>query len=186
VPWPPSLESGLSRACPLAPPPPHGASRYPARTSSPIVRAPLSTPGSAQTPCPPPTSCLSVARGWAPRPFTRPSPPLAMVARAGLREAAPVAEMAALKIGCVCAQRAGHTGTHADEGGIFASGRSGRGRCGSANGGARAARIRTKAGLGVEATIAPNTTSSLAAEGGNLDRAREAGLYSLKACIARL
>jgi hypothetical protein len=41
-------------------------------------------------------------------------------------------------------------------------------------------------GLGFEATIAPNTTSSLAAEGGNLDRAREAGLYSLKACIARL
>jgi hypothetical protein len=40
--------------------------------------------------------------------------------------------------------------------------------------------------LGFEATIAPNTTSSLAAEGGNLDRAREAGLYSLKACIARL
>ena len=40
--------------------------------------------------------------------------------------------------------------------------------------------------VGFEATIAPNTTSSLAAEGGNLDRAREAGLYSLKACTARL
>ena len=42
-------------------------------------------------------------------------------------------------------------------GSIYISGRSGRGRCGSANGGARAARIRTKAGLGFEATIAPKT-----------------------------
>ena len=54
-----------------------------------------------------------------------------MVARAGLREAAPVAEMAALKIGCVCAQRAGHTRTHAEEEHLYLSGRSGRGRCGS-------------------------------------------------------
>jgi len=34
------------------------------------------------------------------------------------------------------------------------------------------ARIRTKAGLGFDATTAPNTTSSLAAEGRNLDWAR--------------
>ena len=38
--------------------------------------------------------------------------------------------------------------------------------------------------VGFEATIASNTTSSLAAEGRNLDRAREVGLHivSLKAC----
>jgi hypothetical protein len=39
--------------------------------------------------------------------------------------------------------------------------------------------------VGFEATIASNTTSSLAAEGGNLDRARKGGLYSLKACTLR-
>ena len=31
--------------------------------------------------------------------------------------------------------------------------------------------------VGFKAAIAPNSKSSLAAEGGNLDRAREAGLY---------
>ena len=47
-----------------------------------------------------------------------------------------MAEMAALKIGCVCAQRAGHTVTRTlIEGSVYISGRSGRGRCGSANGG---------------------------------------------------
>jgi hypothetical protein len=122
----------------------------PAPVLAPIVRAPLSTLGiRPQTPCPPPTSCLSVARGGA----TWPSLP--MMARTGLREAAPVAEMAALKIGCVCAQRAGHTGTHAEGEHLYLSGRSGRGRCGSANGGARAARIRTKAGLGVRSDHRP-------------------------------
>ena len=48
----------------------------------------FATLGRAQTPCPPPTSCSSVAHGRKPRP----SPPLAMarltVTRAGLREAA--------------------------------------------------------------------------------------------------
>ena len=44
------------------------------------------------------------------------------------------------------------------------------------------ARLRTKAGLGFEATIAPNTTSSLADVGRNLDWAREGG-YILKASI---
>ena len=39
--------------------------------------------------------------------------------------------------------------------------------------GARAARIKTKAGLGFEATIAPNTTSGLADEG------REGGMYNI-------
>ena len=84
-----------------------------------------------------------------------------LVARAGLREAAPVAEMAALKIGCVCAQRAGHTGTHAEGEHLYLwEERPGRAGVDQLTGGARAARItaiRTKAGLGFEATIAPNT-----------------------------
>jgi len=50
-------------------------------------------------------------------------------------------------------------------------------QCGSANGGRGRRRRRTKAGLGFEATIAPNTTSSLAAEGGNLDRTRGAYIH---------
>ena len=49
-----------------------------------IICAPPSTRHRAQAPCPPPTSCSSVAHGRAPRP----SPVLAM-ARAGLQEAAP-------------------------------------------------------------------------------------------------
>ena len=48
--------------------------------------------------------------------------------------------------------------------------------------GARA-RTRTKAGLGFEATIAPNTTSSLADVGRNLDWAREGGGHILKASM---
>eukprot|EP00964_Phaeocystis_antarctica_P111146 scaffold75439_cov35-Phaeocystis_antarctica.AAC.2 len=48
--------------------------------------------------------------------------------------------------------------------------------------GARA-RLRTKAGLGFEATIAPNTTSSLADVGRNLDWAREGGGDILKASL---
>eukprot|EP00964_Phaeocystis_antarctica_P155967 scaffold125415_cov48-Phaeocystis_antarctica.AAC.4 len=69
---------------PLAPlpspaPPPLGLHFAPQRM--PALRL-----GRAQTPCPPPTSCSSVAHGRAPRP----SP----LARAGVREAAQVAEMA--------------------------------------------------------------------------------------------
>ena len=40
-----------------------------------------------------------------------------------------------------------------------------------------------KAGLGFEATIAPNTTSSLADVGRNLDWAREGGGHILKASM---
>ena len=81
MPLTPSFVRVAPRACrrcrlvPSLPPPgTHLAPHY--------TRPPFDS-GRAQTPCPPPTSCSSAARGRAPRP----SPPLAM-ARAGLREAA--------------------------------------------------------------------------------------------------
>jgi hypothetical protein len=97
--------------------------------------------------------------------FVRPSPLLAMVARAELLEAAPVAEMAALKIGWPAyVQRARHG--HARCGGASLSLGGAAGAGVDQLTGARAARRRTEAGLGFEATIAPDSTSSLAAEGG--------------------
>ena len=96
-------------------------SRLPARTSAPITRPPFDS-RSRQTPCPPPTSCSILSNGCASRADTSAcSPPLAMAGSGcWLREAAPVAEMTALKIGCVCA--AGHAGTHAVRGRTFISG----------------------------------------------------------------
>jgi len=70
----PCMQSLPPRIPSLPPPGTHLAPHY--------TRPPFDS-GRAQTPCPPPTSCSSAARGRAPRP----SPPLAM-ARAGLREAA--------------------------------------------------------------------------------------------------
>ena len=85
-----------------------------------------------------------------------------MVARAGLREAAPVAEMAALKIGCVCAQRAGHTRTHAEGEHLYLSGRSGRGRCGSANGGGEGGEDKDEGRVGVRSDNRPKNTTQAA------------------------
>ena len=72
------LQSGpTSIHMPLAPPPPTSSRRPSPRLAPRTTYALL---GREQTPCPPPTSCSSVAPGRAPQPF----PPLAM-ARAGLR-----------------------------------------------------------------------------------------------------
>eukprot|EP00964_Phaeocystis_antarctica_P107493 scaffold72198_cov60-Phaeocystis_antarctica.AAC.4 len=64
-----------------------------------LHHAPHRTPslrlGRAQTPCPTPTSCSSVARGRAPRPS-----PLLATARAGVREAARQTEALYIE-GCV-------------------------------------------------------------------------------------
>jgi len=51
-------------------PPPHTLSPPGTRTSPPIVRAPFPTLGRRHTPCPPPTSSSSVARGRTLRPLT--------------------------------------------------------------------------------------------------------------------
>ena len=62
----PSLQSGPTHACRLRrrrPTPP----RLPTRISPPIACPPFRL-GRTRTPCPTPTSCLSVARGRAPRP----------------------------------------------------------------------------------------------------------------------
>ena len=75
-------QSDPPRACrPLPPSPLHALQRA---SLARIICVPSLRLGRAQAPCPPPTSCSSVAHGRAPRP----SPVLAM-ARAGLREAAP-------------------------------------------------------------------------------------------------
>ena len=68
-----------------------------------------------------------------------------------------MAEMAALKIGCVCAQRAGHTVTRTlIEGSVYISGRSGRGRCGSANGG-KGGEDKDKGRVGASKRPSPQT-----------------------------
>ena len=67
------------------------ACRLPPRTSHRTVCSPSDSPsGSAHAPCPPTTSCRSVAHGRA----SRPSPPLNTMTRTGLQEAARVAEIA--------------------------------------------------------------------------------------------
>ena len=81
MPWPPSLQSDRPspRVHAVAPPRPY---RFPAPHLDPRLAPPFRL-GRPPTPCPPPTSCSSVARGRAPRPL----PPLAMT-RAGRQEAA--------------------------------------------------------------------------------------------------
>jgi hypothetical protein len=81
-PDPQALSRAFPRACPLAPPLPQDVppASQPAPSSPSIVRAPLSTLGRTQTPCPPPTSCSSAARGRAPPP----SPPLDTARTSGI------------------------------------------------------------------------------------------------------
>ena len=96
-----------------------------------------------------------------------------------------MAEMAALKMGCVCA--ASGTRARTLRGSIFISGRSGRGRCGSANRGGEGGEDKDEGrGLGFEATIAPNThhTSILTAKRENWLGHGKGGLYSCKALVS--
>jgi len=162
---PKSLASDLPSASPLAPPLPTGppASRPAPRPPSYAPPFRLSAGGK-----------LPVRRQQAVHPLRVGghlglrkafASALAMVARAELLEAAPVAEMAALKIGWPAyVQRARHG--HARCGGASLSLGGAAGAGVDQLTGARAARRRTEAGLGFEATIAPDSTSSLAAEGG--------------------